>query len=300
MRIPERRGPRADNGFYGPGSMAWEITAHPVITIANLRNVVYSVLNSEVSQSVLDHSSFRVDPWQRSLETNYWVYASVFGDTEEATRAGMWVQGKHAKVKGHDPVSHTDYSPMRPDLAIAGHCLIWDSNLAAYDSLVRSLSTIERDQYWREGMVSARLIGIDPAILPKTYSDWRDYYAREIRPRLNVSAAAYQLLDFTRSATYVPVWARPVVKAGLALAEELTMTTLDPLERGIYGKPRSRLTVAATRRFGHQLAVVANASPVRDAIERTYGERVHTLLREARAIQRQYERTTAPPMGDVA
>src|ERR1700733_1663902 len=106
MGIPARRGPRRDDGFYGPGSLTWEVVAHPAMIVSGARNILYTALISEVAQSVNDHSTWFTDIVSRAQETAYWVYASVFGDTEEARRAGLWVQGKHAKVKGHDPVSH--------------------------------------------------------------------------------------------------------------------------------------------------------------------------------------------------
>lgn len=149
----------------------------------------------------------------------------MFGDRAEATRAGKYVVGKHARVKGSDPVSNTDYSPSRPDLALSAHCLIWDGTVRAYNAYVRELSDAEIDTYWREGLIAAPLMGIDtetpisidgaePVPFPHTRAAWLTIYEAHIHPRLNLSAAARSIIDSTGSGLFVPWWAHPTVNAG--------------------------------------------------------------------------------------
>jgi uncharacterized protein (DUF2236 family) len=284
VKIPKRPGPRCDQGFFGPESLAWEITGHPVVALAGWRNAIYTALNSGVSQSVVDHSKQMVDPWSRVQETSYWVFVSVFGDTAEVRRAGKWVEGMHRQATGYDPVAGRDYSPFRPDLAIAGHCLIWDSQLAAYETYVRTLSDAEREQYWHEGLRIPELIGIDPQIMPQTYADWLRYVDEVIRPGLSYSAAGHRIYDFTTSATWVPFWVRPAIRTLFTLIDELTLPTVGPIERTTYGKPRSDWRLALTRYAGHQI-VAAAAHPIpRNLIERALGTRIHEIMNEARDI----------------
>ena len=290
VKIPARPAPRQDAGFFGPESITWEIVGHPVVAVAGMRNVVYSALSSEVSTAVRDHSKHMVDPLSRVKETAYWVYASVFADTIEARRAGKWVEGLHRKATGYDPVSRTEYSPLRDDLAIAGHCLIWESQLIAYETYVRKLTPAEREQYWIEGLRVPELLGIEPAIIPPTWAAWQEHYESTIVPHMNYSAAAHTLVDFTRSARYVPFWARPVMKLALAGLEELTTATLGPTERAMYGIPRSAARLAVIRAAGRMLAAVAALPPVRDGIELYLGRRIHEMMNEARSIAKNHQR----------
>jgi uncharacterized protein (DUF2236 family) len=293
MVIPARLGPRRDPGFFGPDSVTWQVFANPVVVlIGAARNVLYTALSSEVSHAVNDHSTHYLDPINRALETIYWMYATPFGDTEEARRVGLWVQGRHAKVTGIDPVTNTDYSPSRPDLARKAHGLIWEASLIAYETYVHPLSVAQRDQYWREGFATAELLGIDTATLPPTWDAWRDYYDTEILPRLNLSPAAHRLVQFTSTGGFMSPLTRPPFRLAWNLLIELTLTTVGPTERGVFGQPRGNARLAATRHLGRGLVAAAALPPVRDEIERTYGPRIHELLSEARAIRAGASTTT--------
>lgn len=288
VKIPKRPGPRCDDGFFGPGTLAWEITGHPVVALAGWRNVIYTALSSGVSQAVVDHSKHMFDPWSRIQETSYWVFVSVFGDTVEVRRAGKWVEGLHRGAKGYDPAAGRDYSPFREDLAIAGHGLIWDSQLAAYETYVRKLSPEEREQYWREGLRIPELIGIDPQLIPQTYAEWQRHLNETIRPGLSYSTAGHRIYDFTTSAEWVPWWGRPQLRLLLTLMDELTLPTIGPVERTVYGKPRSAWRLALTRQVGTQLATLAGHPIPRNLIERLLGARIHEFMEEARHIDRQH------------
>ncbi|WP_100461186.1 oxygenase MpaB family protein [Mycobacteroides abscessus] len=291
VKIPKSPGPRCDDGLFGPGSITWEVAGHPVVGLAGWRNAIYTALSSGVSQAVVDHSKQMIDPWSRVRETAYWVYISVFSDTVEARRAGKWVEGMHRKSTGYDPVAGRDYSPFREDLAIAGHCLIWDSQLAAYETYVRVLSDAEREQYWQEGLRIPELLGIDPQIMPQTYADWLRYLDSVIRPGLSYSIAGHKIYDFTVSATWVPFWGRPAVRLLFRLVDELTLATLGPIERTTYGKPRSPWRLALTRRAGVKIAALTARPALRNLIERALGARIHKVMSEARKIDNGQFRT---------
>lgn len=307
-KIPARPGPRQDDGFFGPDSVTWEISRHPIVTLVNAMNgAAYTALSSETSQAVVDHSKQFTDPIGRSKESVYWLITSVFGDKADATRAGKWVYGKHTPVKGNDPVSNTKYSPHRPDLALSGHCLIWDGSIRAYEAYVRKLSANEIDQFWREGLIAAQLMGIDtetavsmfgsaPVPFPHTRAEWLDIYEKHIHPRLNLSSAARSIIDSTGSGFFAPRWARPGFKAAFWASNELMVAVMDPRARAIYGRPRSDLRAASTRAAGRPLARLLELPPVREGFERgLLGERCHELLTEARAIRRRRQNSMPQP-----
>ena len=258
--------------------------------VSNMRNVVYSALSSEVSQAVLDHSKQMSDPIGRARETSYWVYASVFADTQEAARAGKFVQGRHRKVKGHDPISRSEYSPSRPDLAVMAHCLIWESNLLAYETYVREFTAAERERYWQEGMIVAELLEIDVETLPQTWEAWRSYYESEVRPRLNYSAAAQQVIAFTLRGSYLPIWARPLAKLVWKGGMELAFVTVGPVERSLMGGSDSKARTAVVHTAGRVGLRLATVPPIRDALERSFGGRAHEFLSEGREIARCHQR----------
>lgn len=307
MTIPTRKGPRRDDGLFGPNSVAWEVLGHPVSGIANARSAVYAALGSEVAKAVDDHSIVFDDFTRRAQQSTYWTFTSVFGDSAEAHRAGKWVDGKHAKVKGYDPVSDSEYYPYRRDLAIAGHGLIWESNLAAYETYVRRLTPQERETYWREGLIAAGLLNIDVETIPPTWGRWEEYREREILPKLSYSPSTDRIMTYARSALFAPRWARPAMRPVMWAFEELTLATMPPVARRILGKPRSQSRISATRFVGRHIAALAALPPIRNAIERANGPDVPSLLTEARQITRSrgvdraghIERTLRPVADDA-
>lgn len=289
---PPRRLPRVDDGFFGPDSITWTIHSHPVALVGLIRNTLYSALLSEVSQALVEHGKTLIDPIARGQETAYALYTMVFGDTAEATRAGQYTQGKHAKVKGHDPVSGTEYAPLRTDLAIAAHGIIWESYLIPYETYVAKLTDAEREQYWCEGFAQAELIGIEPAVLPQTWQDWRSYFDAKVFPRLSYSAAANSVVSYRMGASYVDPIVRPIFLLEINTIMELLLATVGPVERALFGRPRSRLRIAATQFVGRQLLAVAGHPNVGDRIIGGFSDRAAELIREAREMRAATTTTT--------
>lgn len=307
MVVPKRQGPRQDDGLFGPGSVAWEVIGHPVLLIGALSSAMVSLLYSEVAQSINNTGVTRTDPLRRLEETTYFGYTAVFGDTAEARRAGKFVQGKHNKVRGHDPVSGNDINPTRPDIAIPGHAWTWLPPLWAYETYVRKLTPAERARYWREGFAWAELVGIDTSTtqythkgvtvsFPQTEDEWNEFYESYVAPRLTYSSATRTVFSDQRSAEFAPVWARPLVRAVLAVAEEFALASIEiDLPRELLGGTSSQLRLRATRLVGRVLATGMALPPVRDLVEK-YGLRGngHELLTEAREIQRRAGTATPP------
>ncbi|MFB7718240.1 oxygenase MpaB family protein [Nocardia sp. NPDC056100] len=288
MVVPKRAGARRDNGYFGPGSMAWEIAGHPA-TLAGMLNGAYiALLFPEVAQSIQDTSVMRVDPLGRGDETMYYVYTAIFGDTEEARRAGKFVQGRHNRVRGHDPVTDTDFTPTRSDLAIVGHGLTWLSLLASYETYVRRLTDDEREKYWQEGLIAAGLLGLEVSTMPATYRDWCEVYRRDFFPRMNYSVASEHAFANMHTAAFAPPWARPAIRATVAFVNELTLATFDDTERILLRGTRSKTRLAAARLLGRSFFAVAALAPVRDLVEQYINRGdIHALLSEARAIERE-------------
>ncbi len=283
---PPRPLERKDNGYFGPGSLTWEIMGHPSAIIGAARNTVYSALIPEVSQALIEHGKTLYDPISRAEETAYALYSIAFGDTAEAQRAGRYTLGKHKHVNGTDPVTGSEYSPLREDLAVDAHGIIWESNMIAYETYVRQLSDIEREQYWREGFIQAELIGIDPAVLPQTWAAWRQHLADAIRPRFCYSAAAEKVVSFRMGGSYVTPTLRPAVLANVHLVMELVLATVSAEERALFGRSRSGTRIAVTRRVGAVVLAASARPPLRDRVESVLGPRAHELLAESRRIQK--------------
>jgi uncharacterized protein (DUF2236 family) len=210
-----------DGGILGPTAVAWAVTSHPGALIGGLRALILQSLHPHAMAGVAQHSDYKSRGLSRLRRTAYYVAAGVFGDTETAHRAGRTVQNMHKKVVGIDPVTGDPYSANDPVTQVWVHCVEWHSFLSAYRVFGTPLTPEEEDSYIAEGVPIAALIGTPSAMVPSSVPEMRDYFA-EVRPRLCVSDASREAIDFVLNPPltreYIAVQAPLRVYASAALA----------------------------------------------------------------------------------
>lgn len=186
---------RTDDGLFGPGSAAWKVIGHPGSLVGGLRSLIIQALHPHAMAGVDQHSNYVERPLNRLRGTAQYVAATTFGDTETARRAAERVRLVHQRVHGIDPVTGQRYSADDPDAMLWVHCVEWHSFLAAYRAFGGGLPLEEQDRYIAEGVRAAALLGTPPESVPASVAQMRAYF-ESVRPRLCVSAAAREAIDF--------------------------------------------------------------------------------------------------------
>ena len=184
-----------DGGVLGPDAVAWPVASHPGALIGGLRALIVQSLHPLAMAGVAQHSDYATRGLDRLQRTAYYVAAGVFGDTEEAHRAGRMVRNMHRKVRGTDPVTGKPYSADDPDTQLWVHSVEWHSFLAAYRAFGPPLTAEEEDRYLAEGAKIAALVGAPEDRVPASVAEMRDYFA-SVRPELCVSTEARRAIDF--------------------------------------------------------------------------------------------------------
>jgi uncharacterized protein (DUF2236 family) len=176
-----------DPGLFGPDSMSWRIHADPSATVGGVRALLLQGLHPEAMAGVEAHSIYREDPWGRLFRTAEYIAVITFGTTAEANSAATKVRELHKRL-GLD----------KPEWLLWVHAGFTDSLL---DSAIRSgmpISPSQADQYVREQVMAARLIGYESDDIFTSHQELKRYFA-QMRPFLGAdeksrAAAKFLLL----------------------------------------------------------------------------------------------------------
>jgi len=255
--------PREDHGFFGPDSPTWRVWTHPTAVLGFQRAIVVVTFDPFLAAAVHDQNGVRRDPLGRLQRTfDYFVTVAV-GDSRAAVEASEILMKVHARAVGTEPVSGLPYSANDPDSQLWIHVTGWQSNLLMYERYgPGKLSTEDEARYWAECATAAELQTCDPATVPRTREDVRDYYAT-MRPRLCITERQKALIDhFLRT----PLTRRTAALwAGSRIMAPAIIATIPRWMRRLGGFDQWRLTDAAIRPIAR--AATRFVTPIGDRLE---------------------------------
>jgi uncharacterized protein (DUF2236 family) len=266
--VPTR--PR-DDGFFGPASVTWRVSADLSAPVAGLRSLLMQALHPLVMAGVDQHSGWRRDPVGRLAATSAYLAAITYGDTDSARRASQRVRTVHENVRGTDTVTGLPYAATDAALLLWVHAAFVDSALATMRMLGTTLPAQHSDQYVSEMMVAAELLGVPRDIIPPDVAAL-DRYMTAVRAQLRRTPAAAEVMAWLldppgmeeaiaelwrhirdAAVTTLPGWARDMYRcpapAALAPARRTEIRqALGVLDAAILGEPgvlqaRQRLTL---------------------------------------------------------
>jgi uncharacterized protein (DUF2236 family) len=162
-------------GWFGPSSIAWRLHADPTMLVAAMRALLVQALEPRAMAGVDQHSDYRTDPWGRLNRTVEFVYATTYGDSNEAEAAVANVRRIHQHVHGVDPATGASYSADDPDLLLWVHAVETHSVITAYRRYAGLLSDRSADRYVAEMAQIAERLGLPAAMTPRTLADLRTY-----------------------------------------------------------------------------------------------------------------------------
>ena len=153
-----------------------------------------------VAAGVDDHSTFQSDILRRLFRTVYFVHSMVFDDLEGVRQSVAHFDAAHARIRGKlgnragnlDP--ETVYTGHDPHAKLWVFATLTDAGLRTYEHLVRRLTPDQRQRYYRESLVQARLLGIPDEILPQSMDAFNNYMRDMLTGNtLAVTDTAYRL-----------------------------------------------------------------------------------------------------------
>lgn len=225
-----------DYGLFGPRSVTWRVMGEPVLIVGGIRALMLQALHPPSMWGTAQNSEL-MDPeaaWARLGRTVEFVRVRTYGGTEEVERVGRRVRKLHSKLTGVDLRTGETFRVDEPENLLWVHMGEVDSYL---DIALRAgvpLTAAEADRFVDEQRASAEVVGLDPADVPASVAEMRDYY-RTMRPGLFACGEAKA--GFRRLFNPgVPRKLLPLKAAAPAIAG-LVVSTLPRWARRMYGLP---------------------------------------------------------------
>ena len=185
----------ADDGFFGPASVTWRVSADLSAPVAGLRSLLMQALHPLAMAGVDQHSDWRRDPVGRLAATSAYEATVTFGDRAAATRAAEQVKAIHERVRGVDTVTGQPYAAGDPALLLWVHVALVDSGLAAADLIGTPLTPADADRYVAEMRIAAELLGVPHEQVPGSVAGLQAYIDG-VRPELRCTPAAAESMGY--------------------------------------------------------------------------------------------------------
>jgi len=185
----------ADDGFFGPASVAWQVSADLARPVAGLRALLIQALHPLAMAGVDQHSGWRRDPVGRLAATSAYLATITFGERAAAAAAAARVRRVHDHVRGVDAVTGRAYAAGDPALLLWVHAALVQSSLAAGQAFGTALSADDCDRYVAEMMVAAELVGVPRLLIPASVAEL-DRYVASVRPELRCTPAARESMAY--------------------------------------------------------------------------------------------------------
>jgi len=235
--------------LFGPESVTWRVNREAFLLLGGGRALLLQIAHPLVAAGVAEHSGFELAPLARLRRTLELTLAVTFGNAAEALAAVQRIERVHARVRGVLPEAvgpfarGTPYDASDPALLLWVHATLVDTALLVYQRFVGRLSAAERAAHYAETMITARLFGIPPALIPPTPSAFAAYMREMIAgPTLAVGPAS--------RAIAAPLLAPPLPMGLRQLASSTKLFTVGLLPAAIrrrYGYSWSRTHASALR-----------------------------------------------------
>ena len=173
---PGARGLFRDDGWLR------RVAGSPVAIFGGGRALLLEVAHPFVAAAVAEHSAYRSDPFGRLGRTLAALKTITFGELPEALAAARAVDRAHTHVRGRLPgpagryPAGARYSGRDPEAVRWVWATLADTAWLLYERFVAPLDSTERESYYAEQRVLARLLGVPPERVPSDWEAFRRYF----------------------------------------------------------------------------------------------------------------------------
>ncbi|MBG0814867.1 oxygenase MpaB family protein [Planomonospora sp. ID82291] len=239
------------DGLFEDDDLVRVIGREAVLIAAGGAASLLQTAHPKVAQGVYDHSYTAEDPLGRLRGTMQWVYAVSWGTREEAESLSAIV------TRMHDGVTGPGYRANDPELQVWVAATLFATAVHVYEAVFRRLSADELAAYYEQSKIFATILGCPPDMMPRTYADFRVYYA-DMLANLKISDASRAVAEQVLHPD-VPWFAR----AGLPVIRLVTAGLMPAPIREQYGWSWTPARRARFHLLMRLLAVVYPRLPLR-------------------------------------
>ncbi len=229
-----------DHGLFGPGSVTWRVMAEPVEIVGGFRALILQALHPPSMWGTAQNSEL-MDPraaWARLGRTIEFVRVRTWGTLAEVDKVGRRVRRLHSRLSGLNLDTGEVFPVDAPENLLWVHMGEVDSYLDVARRAGVPLSRADADTFVDEQRRAGEVVGLDPATIPATVAEMKDYFAG-MRPELYACAEAKEGLRRLFNPA-VPNRFLPLKLAAPGVAT-LVVATLPRWARRMYGLPATPL-----------------------------------------------------------
>jgi uncharacterized protein (DUF2236 family) len=229
-----------DFGLFGPGSVTWRVMAEPVQMVGGFRALLLQALHPPSMWGTAQNSEL-MDPrtaWARLGRTVEFVRVRTYGTHDEVERVGRRVRNLHSRLIGLNLDTGETFPVDAPENLLWVHMGEVDSYLDVALRAGIPLSRADADAFVDEQRRAGAVVGLNPADIPASVAEMRDYYA-DMRTRIYACREAKEGLR----RLFNPAVPRPWLPLKLAAPgiATLVVATLPRWARRMYGLPATPL-----------------------------------------------------------
>jgi uncharacterized protein (DUF2236 family) len=200
-------------------------------------------------------------PFQRLARTAKIQETVFLGTKAEADEVLAGVHRLHERINGTLPEAAgkfpagTSYSAFDPELMLWTLAVIADSGREMYETMVRPLSEVEREDLWQDYLKFGELFGMPRDVAPQTHREFKAWLEECLSaPDLQATPHGLEMAPLVAFKMPVPSAAR----GNIAVQNLIIKGTLPPRVREIFDIPWTRAhestfrTITATHRRTHR------------------------------------------------
>lgn len=163
---------RADDSLCPPDGVAWKVHADVAgMMVGGIAALLWQMLHPKALAGVWDHSDFQRNMHGRLRNTARFIAVTTYGARADAEAAIDRVRRIHDHIDGTLPGGEP-YAASDPRLLAFVHLAGSAMFLAGYRRFANPLMPArDRDRYWQEVAVIARLLGADPVPLSEAEAE---------------------------------------------------------------------------------------------------------------------------------
>lgn len=211
--------PPGEEAFSSPQSVSWRIFKNPVtLFIGGVTAVILELAEPRVRAGVWENTSFRADPVARLKRTGLAAMVTVYGPQSHAREMIARINRIHDSIHGHTP-DGVSYRASDPKLLAWVHATAAYGFIEAYSAYAAPLCDEDRDRYYSEASVAAKLYGaVNP---PQCLVDQQSLFAG-MTPLLEASDTVFEFLCIMKKAEAFPQPAQIAQHSLVRAAVDLT------------------------------------------------------------------------------
>ncbi|WYY22887.1 oxygenase MpaB family protein [Gordonia malaquae] len=202
---------------------------HPVTAVAGIRGSIVAVFDPAGAAGVDQHSTYASDPLGRVQRSNMFFLQVVFGDTVAAEKIGHWLFNRHQKVNGVVPDSGEPYVANVPETLLWVYVTGWHGALECFQRFApksERLNAGEIDQFYRESLITADLLGIPPQYVPSDSIEVQDYLREQGKTLIRPTNEMRRLVEFFLRPPLAPAWPLLAINPFLKMVTYSALSTL--------------------------------------------------------------------------